>query len=340
MNCYTCNETQAPPLVSCPSTERCGTGFDPKSLTWKRSEPTAFYADKIFSSHEATGSSLFYALDTSAAPTNFVTAYELTPCNGSCCCNTGLSSDAVFEISKSYVQVDCFSVNETAAAGATSAVITPANVTVNGTAVAGVTQANGVYTADITNVPLNAVCAAQSLPTKAYVLLQDIGNLRLRFRLGFEGVVRSCGTLYRFKAYVANNDTILLPETQTASFAVAQANIPCTENGNAPVLSFRFGARAQIVNPVLTVTVTDETDPCNGVTVNLAATMGITPILYAQVVRSTLMLVNGAEVCDDCPCGLDGFCMFDAGACCSSSYTPPISSQALIRGCGCKKTGV
>lgn len=335
MKCYNCNATEAAPLVSCPDVGVCGSSFDAQKLNWKKSGSAAAYVDRIFSAHKATGSSLFYALDT-AGSENFVSSYELIPCSGNgCCCSTGLSADAVFEIQNSYIQLDCFSVNETAAPGAPSAVITPENVTVNGTAVAGVTQSNGVYTADISTLPLNPVCLAQGLPSRAYILLQNIGSLQMRLRLGFEGVVRSCGSLYRFKVYIANNESILLPDGVTTSFAVAEANIPCTENGNAPVLSFRFGGKAEVINPVLTVTVTDETDPCNGVTVNLAATLGITPRVYAEVVRSTLMLITGAELCDDCDCGLDGFEIFAGQDCCQPVSPQQGTSSGLIRGCGC-----
>ena len=339
MKCYNCNATQATPPVSCPDVGLCGAPFDASCLKWNKEEAAAAYVTKIFSAHKATGSSLFVPLNTADDPANFLSSYELTPCSSGCCCPAGLSSDAVFEIQKSYIQLDCFSVNETAAAGEPSAVIGPENVTVNGTAVAGVTQSNGVYTADISEIPLNPTCLAQGLPSKAYILLQNISDLRLRVRLGFEGVVRSCGTLYRFKVYLANNASILLPAAQTTSFAVAEANIPCTESGNAPVLTLRFGGIGEVINPVLTATVTDETDPCNGITVNLAATLGITPMAYVQVVRDTLMLIHGAELCDDGPCGLAGFEIFSGGACCADSAapctTPVQASSALIRGCGC-----
>lgn len=342
MKCYNCNATDAAPLVSCPDLGICGGDFDPQSLTWKKSGAAAAYVNKIFSAHKAPGSSLFYPLDTAADAENFLSAYELTPCNGTGgCCPSGLAADAVFEIRKSYVQVDCFSVNETAAPSAPSAVILPANVTVNGVAVAGITQSNGVYTADISTVPLNPTCLAQGLPSKAYILLQDIANLQMRLRLGFEGVVRSCGTLYRFKAYLANRTSLLLPVDTAASFAVAQANIPCAENGNAPLLTFRFGAGAEVINPVLTATVTDATDPCNGVTVNLTATLGITPTVYAEVVRNTLMLITGAELCDGCTCGMSGFSIFDGGNCCNPepAVTRSAASSSLVRSCGCGQTG-
>lgn len=339
MKCYNCNATQATPPVSCPDVGLCGAPFDASGLTWKKEEAAAAYVNKIFSAHKAPGSSLFYALNTADATETFLSSYELTPCSGGCCCPTGLSADAVFEIQKSYIQLDCFSVNETAGAGEASAVIGPENVTVNGTPVAGVTQSNGVYTADISEIPLNPTCLAQGLPSKAYILLQGISNLRLRVRLGFEGVVRSCGSLFRFKVYIANNESILLPVEQTTSFAVAQANIPCTENGNAPVLTFRFGGFGEVINPVLTATVTDETDPCNGITVNLTATLGITPLAYVEVVRNTLMLVHGAELVDDCPCGLAGFEIFNGGNCCveKTPTAPQNGSSGLVRGCGCGK---
>ncbi|MBO5247807.1 MAG: hypothetical protein J6B54_00725 [Clostridia bacterium] len=350
MKCNNCNATQATPLLSCPDTAVCGADFCPERLAWGKEKPIAFYADKIFSAHKATGSSIFYPLNTAVAADNFVSNYELTPCSGcGCCCANGLSADAVFEIQKSYVELDCFSVDETTAPGAPSTVITPANVTVNGAAVAAVTQENGRYTADISNIIgelLNPVCTAQCLPSEAFILLQDIGTLEFRVRFGFEGVVRSCGALYRFKVYIANNEAIALPEGQTTSFAIAKANIPCIEYGNAPVLSFRFGGTAQVINPQMSVTVTDETDTCNGVTVNLIATLGITPLVFAEVVRNTLILVNGSEGKNDCACGMDGFELYAGQDCCNppSEPTPkptpsrPLSS-GVIQGCGCLRNG-
>jgi len=337
MKCYNCNATEAAPPVSCPNPGLCGGAFDPQTLNWTKAGPVAAYVNRIFSAHRAPGSSLFYALNTAETAENFLSAYELSPCNGTgCCCSAGLSSDAVFEIRKSYVQLDCFSVNETAAPGTPSAVITPENVTVNGVAAESVTQSNGVYTADISAVPPDVTCQAQGLPSRTFILLQDIGSLQMRLRLGFEGVVRSCGTLYRFKAYLANRESILLPPALTASFAVAEANVPCTENGYAPVLTFRFGASAEIINPVLSVTVTDETDPCNGITVNLTATLGITPFVSAEVARNTLMLITGAEYCDGCSCGMDGFSIFCGGSCCDPAPAPSRGngSSSLVRPCG------
>ncbi len=344
MKCNNCDATQATPLLSCPDTALCGTPFSPKSLDWKREEPTALYADKVFSAHKATGSSIFYPLNTADLPDNFVSSYELTPCAGGCCCTNGLSADAVFEIQKSYVQLDCFSVNEAAAPGEPSAIITPDNVTVNGLTVAAVTQNNGRYVADISNIIgeiLNPVCTAQCLGSKAFILLQNIGVLEFRVRFGFEGVVRSCGTLYRFKVYIASNEAIPLPTDQTTSFAIAEANIPCVEYGNAPILSFRLGGNAQVINPQLSVTVTDETDVCNGVAVNLAATLGITPLVYAEVIRNTLILVNGAELKDDCSCGMDGFNLYAGQNCCDTDVvSAPVrpASSGVIRRCGCQGT--
>lgn len=348
MKCNNCNATQAVPPSVCPNPGVCGTPFCPGSLPQKEAGPVALYADKIFSAHKATGSSIFYALDTAATPENFVSNYELIPCSGGgCCCPGGLSADAVFEIQNSYVQLDCFSVNETAAAGEPSAVVTPANVTVNGSAVAAVTQSNGRYTADISNIIgelINPVCAARDLPSEAFILLQNIGSLFFRVRFGFEGVVRSCGALYRFKVYLANNETVILPAAQTTSFAIAKANIPCIEYGNAPVLSFRFGGKAQVINPRLTATVTDATDVCNGVRVDLQATLGITPIVFAEVVRNTLMILQGSELADDCGCGMDGFDLYAGSGCCDPAPAPaPVparnASGGVVRSCGCARNG-
>jgi hypothetical protein len=102
------------------------------------------------------------------------------------------------------------------------------------------------------------------------------------------------------------------------------------------VLSFRFGGDAQVINPQLSVTVDDTADPCNGVTVNLTATLGITPAVYAEVVRRTLMMINGAELCDDCKCGLDGFNLFAAGACCEEAPQQTNNTSGIVR-CGCNR---
>ncbi len=344
MKCNNCDAVQATPILSCPDSAVCGKPFCAGNLSWEKQTPTAIYADKIFSAHKATGSSIFYPLNTADTPDNFVSDYELTPCSGNaCCCGTGLSEDAVFEIQKSYVQLDCFSVDETTAPGEPSAVITPENVTVNGLPVADVTQSNGRFTADLSNIIgelTNPVCAAQCLPSQAFVLLQNIGSLEFRVRFGFEGVVRSCGRLYRFKVYIANNETLLLPAEQVTSFAIAEANIPCVAYGNAPVLSFRFGGTAQVINPQLTVTATDDTDPCNGVIINLTATLGITPLVFAEVTRNTLMMVQAGEWKDDCTCGLDSFTLYDGQDCCDSASTQARKgSSYLVRGCGCGDNG-
>lgn len=323
MKCNNCSATQATPLLSCPDTAVCGTPFDARCLNWNRSELTALYADKIFSAHRAEGSSIFYQLDTALTPDNFLSVYELTPCAGGCCCSTRvLSEDAVFEIQKTFVQLDCFSV----ITDGETPPITPANVTVNGLAVCDIEETNGRFTADISCILgelTNPVCLAQNLPSKAFILLQDIGNLQFRIRLGFEGVVRSCGVLYRFKAYLANNTTIPLPADLTTSFAIAEVNIPCVENGSAPVITFRFDGTAELINPRLTVTATDDTDPCGGARIDVTATLGITPRVSVEVIRNTLLLVSAAEMKDCSECGMNGFDLFAGGCCCAEAPEEP-----------------
>ena len=67
-----------------------------------------------------------------------------------------------------------------------------------------------------------------------------------------------------------------------------------------------------------------------------ASTLGITPAVYAEVVRRTLMMISGAELCDDCKCGLDGFNLFAAGACCDAAPKPTNNTSGIIR-CGCNR---
>ena len=354
MKCNNCSATRATPLLSCPDTAVCGTPFNARCLDWGRSESTALYADKIFSAHRAEGSSIFYQLDTSQTPDNFLSVYELTPCSGGCCCTTKvLSADAVFEIQKTFVQLDCFSV----ITDGETPPITPANVTVNGLAVCGIEEDNGQFTADISCILgelTNPVCLAQNLPSKAFILLQNIGTLQFRIRLGFEGVVRSCGVLYRFKAYLANNETISLPADLTTSFAIAEVNIPCVANGSAPVITFRFDGTAEVINPRLTVTATDDEDPCNGARIDVTATLGITPRVFVEVIRNTLLLVSAAEMKDCNECGMDGFDLFAGGCCCaavteetnpspceSDSLPTPKPKPPVIPGrdCGCSDSG-
>ncbi len=338
MRCNNCNATQATPLLSCPDTGVCGTPFNPTCLTWKPQVPTALYADKVFSAHRAVGSSMFYTLDTSATPDNFLSVYELTPCNAGGCCPTNLlSEDAVFEIQNTYVQLDCLSV---AGVGGAAPTIPADNVTVNGTAVCGITEEGGRFTADISCLMaqlMNPTCTAQGLPSKAFLLLQDIGNLQFRIRIGIEGVVRSCGILYRFKAYIANNEAIALPGTLTTSFAVAEVNIPCIENGAIPVITFRFDGRAELINPVITATPVADATACESVTLNITGTLAMIPQVSVEVIRNTLLLVDGAELQDCTSCGLDGFTMFAGASCCDPDPTPaPTPAPVRPTRCVCQ----
>lgn len=345
MKCNNCNAIQATPLLSCPDTAVCGTPFEALDLKWNKSEPTALYADKIFSAHRAEGSSIFYPLDTAQDAENFLSIYELTPCSGSRCCPTNvLSEDAVFEIQKTFVQLDCLSVHE----GNCRSSVAPENVTVNGFPVCRVKEDNGLYKADISYILadlINPVCTAQQLPSKAFILLQDIGDLEFRIRLGFEGVVRSCGVLYRFKAYIANNEAIQLPSCLTTSFAIAEVNIPCAENGSTPVITFRFSGKAELINPRLSVSVAQDPGTCDSVKVNVSATLGIVPAVYVEVVRNTLLLVDAAELKDCNKCGMDGFTLFSDRRCCertfdevASDVTESPSDCANNGGCGCSCT--
>lgn len=346
MKCNNCNSTQATPLLSCPDTAVCGTPFCPKELRWKKEEPTAIYADKVFSAHRAEGSSIFFQLNTANDPDNFLSVYELAACSSGCCCPTKvLSEDAVFEIQETFVQLDCLSVKEKCEHEHSS--IRPENVTVNGLNVCKVKEDNGLFKADIScilNELINPVCTAQGLPSKAFLLLQDIGNLEFRIRLGFEGVVRSCGVLYRFKAYIANNEAIELPPCLTTSFAVAEVNIPCIENGSAPFITFRFDGTAELINPRLSVTAIEEAGGCDNVKVNVAATLALIPRVTVEVIRNTLILVDAAELKDCDRCGLDGFNLFAGRACCNRTFEEVLEDSGNARtgsgcGCGCARSG-
>ncbi len=345
MKCNNCNAVQATPLLSCPDPAVCGAPFCPQKMEWKRPEPTAIYADKVFSSHRAEGSSIFYPLNTANDPDNFLSVYELAPCSAGCCCPTKvLSEDAVFEIQETFVQLDCLSVKSDAC----SCGLSPENVTVNGEEVCRIKEDNGLFKADIScilNKLINPVCTAQGLPSKAFLLLQDIGNLEFRIRLGLEGVVRSCGVLYRFKAYIANNDSIQLPRGLTTSFAVAEVNIPCLENGSAPVITFRFDGRVELINPRLSVVAVEEAGGCDNVKVNVSGTLALIPRVTVEVVRNTLILVDAAELKDCNSCGMDGFNLFAGGACCNRTFEEVAEAEAggcagnNDGSCGCPRTG-
>ena len=344
MNCYNCNATEATPILMCPSTSQCGKCFDPKCMKWDRSCQNAAYLNKIFSAHEAEGSSLFYNLNTATDPDNFTAVYNLIPCSGcGCCCccdSTVLGPDAVFEIQKIYSQLDCLMV--TADDGPNPVPITPAQVTINGFEVEDVTFSNGLYTATIGNVInniLNPQCIAQGLPSKAFLLLQNIGPLAFRARMAFEGVVRAGGKMYRFKLYLANNEaTPLTGAMTTSSFAVAEANIPCIANGMVPVVTFSFGGRLNVINPTLTVEYVNPDIPAEGINILLNATLSINPTAHVEVLRNTLMLLNGAQAQEDLTCGLQGFDLYGNNACCcnNSATVSGNAATGVVRcGCGC-----
>ena len=334
MKCYNCNALQATPLLTCPAAAQCGTPYRPTDGKWQRAEPVDAYVNKIFSLHQAEGSSIFFPLNTADDPGNFTQVLDLTPCSDGCCRANAPAADAVFEIQKSYVQLDCLSVAETAAPRALSEVITPEMVNVNGNPVNAVTVNNGQYTADLSNLIgalTNPACMAQGLPSQAYLLLQNIPDLVMRVRFGFEGVMRSAGTIYRFKLYLANNEAIPLTDAVT-SFAVASLNVPCVENGRMPLLNFRFGGQTQLLNPVLTAA----EDPDTGeVTVQLATTLAITPQTEVEVTRETRMLVTGALPAADTTCGMDGFSLFAGTACCTTAQTSATAANTVVR-CPCR----
>ena len=108
------------------------------------------------------------------------------------------------------------------------------------------------------------------------------------------------------------------------------------------MLSFRFGGKAQVINPRLVATVIDAADTCNGVRIDLQATLGITPIVFAEVVRNTLIILQGAELADDCGCGMDGFDLYAGSGCCDPAPTPAPARNAsggVLRSCGCGRNG-
>ncbi len=254
-------------------------------------------------------------------------------CND-CCCNFALSENSVFEIDNTYIVIKSFRLSSAANLAAS-------DITVDGFAVSDLSVSPaGQHVAGLSGIMdqiTKCPCAAKPvtctcLPTDNcnlqcdndghFFLAQVPGPWVLEATIVLEGTVRDGGAACQFKLCMDTvqgvaTDALLIPGSN--NFALYCVEIPCQTSGISPTLIFDFDACASLMNPELTVT-------CTGTecSVNLNATLVLTPEIHLQVTKPALFNLNATEV----PVACDNIGQCDP---CS------ISNESCGCGCGCAR---
>ena len=275
------------------------------------------YLNKIFYNQQEKGSPILTTIDSTAteltqqftigsnickAPTppcncnhGVSTTTNCCNCSCDCCCDFALTQSTSFDISNAYVIVHSFNL-----AAATE--ITPADVTIEGIPITGLTRNGNQFVGDISGIMGEITkCSCQSPCANPcpgdYVMITAAGPWELNATIVVEGAVFNGGPSCHFRACFNTPVAETLPITGSATFAFCGVDIPCQINGISPSLIFDFDACTKILNPEITVT-------CEGgtCTANLTGSIVVTPIAELQITRPSIFNLGPCEVempCDD-----------------------------------------
>ncbi len=268
-------------------------------------------------------------------------------CNCNCSCGGAMplepDEDMNFVIESTEVVIGDFDLADPAG-------LSSCNVTVDGMPVDGLDFFNERYMAGTNNLMSkvsDCTCMEKGLPTKAYLLICNVGNWNARLTIAVRGSVFSCGSCKRFKLVMTTKDGYYVNVPGLSTFAASSICLPCTTGGIAPVINFSFHADGNLLNPEITY------DPQSGGQCGLRLTgcLITEPIAEIQVTRQTLFKTNAESVsvpCDD----LDK-CRENAGICgeddgfgsansirnkCCECEEKPAPPQPEPSACGCCTT--
>lgn len=352
----------------------CGTNIDLDGVEFARQQQNLVYMDKVFSLNESNSCPILYNIDTSGNNArNFTTTLntnKINGCNSGCGCTTNcgcgngcgsncticcvcttdspikLDSDAVFKIDNTRVVTEDFFLSNNSS-------IQPCQVTVDGYPVDFVDRFGDEYIAGtgelLTNISKKK-CMERGLPTKAFMMLCNIGVWAMKLRIIVEGTVNSRGQTSRFCAEVATKPTIAitLPHSSTSNFAIPQLSLPCTVRGISPTIRFQFGACIAAQNVSLHYHGSDCDCGCNcgcdgdndgdrgrnREPLSLRANLIIEPIVNVEVVRQSLFDISAREMiacCDDLA-GAEEGCGCDCDHDCNCGHECGCGGN---QGCGC-----
>ena len=275
---------------------RCGTSIDQDALEFSASKSNLIYLDKVFSYNKGESCPILLPLTTTAE--TYTATLNVTENSGCCCNSCGADCSSTFTVNNAVVLVEQVLLTGT---------ISPEDVTVNGITVDDITTENGQYvaaTANLISQIQRTCCTDFGLPTKTFFLASNIGPWSIRIRIILEGVISTNGRNSCFRAEFTNATGTFqaLPATSTSNFAISKLSLPCSVNNTAPTIRFQFGAKAQILNPVLTLTTPAAEEPCTALASNLVlnGTLVISPTISTEVVRKSLFCITACEAMLPC----------------------------------------
>lgn len=298
----------------------CGPNVNTEDVLFSAREANLVYMDKVYSYNKATACPILHAI---AEGTEWTTELVLESikddcdcgcdngcgcgcnqgCGGNCGCGCGggrpprrgccscccgdsgctLTSDAVFNITRSYVLVQSLGLGDE--------VLTAADVTVDGVAVDSLTKVGNKYTAttdNLVNETARERCKDLGLPSKHFFLINNAGPWQLTATIVLEGTVNTAGKTCCFQAKFKTASPITVNDTST--LAIPKLALPCSINGVSPTINFSFGGIVYVLNPNITASCTD--DNC---TLTLEGSLAVQPQVNAEVVRRTLFCVDACE---------------------------------------------
>ena len=239
-------------------------------------------------------------------------------CGGNSCSSATVETNSTFTITNSCVTVNTISVSDLAA-------LTASDVTVDGFPVTSLTLSGNTYTADlsgimseISNCPCEPVDMHLCNPCQTsnycnncppacdngghFFLTEVAGPWEVTLSIVIEGYMttgsQTCPFKLCFNSLTSTTGTTPIAIDGANNFALNCVTIPCTTNGNSPSLVFDFSGCAVLLNPAITVSGGTGTTP--DITLELSATLVLTPSLSLNVVRSSLFNINATEIMSCC----------------------------------------
>ena len=249
-------------------------------------------------------------------------------CGCGCGCNTiEFTDDLTFTIENTQAFISAFALENPEG-------LTEANVTVNGIPVDDLTVTGDRYTVALDSLMPqieNCICMEKGQPTKAMLLIQGAGPWLAKLTIVVYGSVFGCGICKKFRLVMTSRPGVSIDIPGTSTFAVSQLCLPCTKDGEAPVVQFSFHAKASLLNPVIT---TDTgTGPCN---IILTGTLAAEPEASIQVTRETLFAIDAAAVPQ--PCDDLARCTQAPGTCTCAADFPAPPNPCCDGGCSDRNT--
>lgn len=267
-NTFTSSATQASCDAPQPSNQSCGYTPEPKpdcdfscnaqnnccscdvpNYNPSLAKPICTFVDYICDETKASGSTLFFNLDTSVSSSNYTVSSQIAPI----CCNSGTCSitpDTKFTIESSKVVLKNFKFTGTAATS---------DVLVNGNPVLSVQPTPTGISATIDPSILDQACSDANKGTKVSLLLNALDPWEFLAKYELCGKIHSCGDTCKFKVSIENLITIPEVLVDPATFVTPELCLPSTDSSRPIVINIDFTAVGQLINPTLTGSTTN---PC------------------------------------------------------------------------------